>query len=59
MQLLVDVQGVAFDWTCLILLEAPGMGKTLTARLIASQSSRSFYSISPGDVLSGAVGGSV
>lgn len=45
--------------TGLILLGAPGMGKTLTARLIASQSNRSFYSVSPSDVLSGAVGGSV
>ena len=45
--------------TGLILLGAPGMGKTLTAKLIASQSNRSFYAISPGEVLSGAVGGSV
>ncbi len=45
--------------TGLILTGAPGTGKTLTAKLIASQSHRSFYSISPGDVLSGAVGGSV
>jgi transitional endoplasmic reticulum ATPase len=45
--------------TGLILTGAPGTGKTLTAKLIASQSNRSFYSISPGDVLSGAVGGSV
>jgi transitional endoplasmic reticulum ATPase len=45
--------------TGLILLGAPGTGKTLTARLIASQSNRSFYSISPSDVLLGAVGGSV
>lgn len=45
--------------TGLILLGAPGMGKTLTAQLIASQSQRSFYAISPGEVLSGAVGGSV
>ena len=45
--------------TGLILLGAPGTGKTLTARLIASQSNRSLYSISPSDVLSGAVGGSV
>jgi transitional endoplasmic reticulum ATPase len=45
--------------TGLILLGSPGTGKTLTARLIASQSHRSFYSISPSEVLSGAVGGSV
>lgn len=43
----------------LILIGAPGMGKTLTARLVAFQSSRSFYGISPSDVLSGATGGSV
>ncbi|MEZ5355298.1 MAG: ATP-binding protein, partial [Bryobacteraceae bacterium] len=45
--------------TGLILTGAPGTGKTLTARLIASQSRRSFYAVTPGDVLSGAVGGSV
>ncbi len=45
--------------TGLILLGAPGMGKTMTAKLIASQSKRSFYSIAPSEVLSGAVGGSV
>jgi transitional endoplasmic reticulum ATPase len=45
--------------TGLILLGAPGMGKTMTARLIASQSKRSFYSIAPSEVLAGAVGGSV
>lgn len=43
----------------LILIGAPGTGKTLTARLIASQSRRSFYSISPSDVLAGVTGGSV
>lgn len=43
----------------LILIGAPGTGKTLTAKLIASQSRRSFYSISPSDVLSGVTGGSV
>jgi len=45
--------------TGLILLGAPGTGKTLTAKLIESQSNRSLYSISPSEVLSGAVGGSV
>jgi transitional endoplasmic reticulum ATPase len=45
--------------TGLILLGAPGVGKTLTARLIASQSRRSFFAITPSEVLSGAVGGSV
>jgi len=43
----------------LILIGGPGTGKTLTAKLIASQSRRSFYSISPSDVLSGVTGGSV
>jgi transitional endoplasmic reticulum ATPase len=43
----------------LILLGAPGVGKTLTARLIASQSKRSFFAITPSEVLSGTVGGSV
>jgi transitional endoplasmic reticulum ATPase len=45
--------------TGLILTGAPGTGKTLTARLLASQSSRSFYALAPSDVLSGAIGGSV
>ena len=35
------------------------MGKTVTAKLIAAQSKRSFYSVSPSEVLAGAVGGSV
>jgi transitional endoplasmic reticulum ATPase len=45
--------------TGLILKGAPGTGKTLTARLIASQTNRSFYPLSPSDVLQGTVGGSV
>jgi transitional endoplasmic reticulum ATPase len=45
--------------TGLILVGAPGTGKTMTARLIASQVRRSFYAITPGEVLSGEVGGSV
>lgn len=45
--------------TGLILLGAPGVGKTMTAKLIASQSRRSFFAITPSEVLSGAVGGSV
>jgi transitional endoplasmic reticulum ATPase len=44
--------------TGLILTGAPGTGKTLTAKLIASQANRSFYSLSPSDILSGEVGGS-
>jgi transitional endoplasmic reticulum ATPase len=43
----------------LVLVGRPGTGKTLVARLIASQAKRSFYAISPSDVLSGSVGGSV
>jgi transitional endoplasmic reticulum ATPase len=43
----------------LVLVGRPGMGKTLVARLIASQAKRSFYAITPSDVLSGSVGGSV
>ncbi len=45
--------------TGLILTGTPGTGKTLTAQLIASQTNRSFYPLSPSDVLQGAVGGSV
>jgi transitional endoplasmic reticulum ATPase len=45
--------------TGLVLVGQPGTGKTLVARLIASQAKRSFYAITPSDVLSGAVGGSV
>lgn len=45
--------------TGLVLVGQPGTGKTLVARVIASQAKRSFYAITPSDVLSGAVGGSV
>ncbi len=45
--------------TGLILVGPPGTGKTLVARLIASQAKRSFYAVSPSDVLGSAVGGSV
>jgi len=45
--------------TGLILVGPPGTGKTLIARLIASQAKRSFYPVSPSDVLGSAVGGSV
>ena len=45
--------------TGLILTGAPGTGKTLTAKLLASQSNRSFYAVTPSDVLSGVAGGSV
>ncbi len=43
----------------LVLVGRPGTGKTLVARLIASQAKRIFYAIMPSDVLSGSVGGSV
>jgi transitional endoplasmic reticulum ATPase len=45
--------------TGLILVGPPGTGKTLAAKLIASQAKRSFYAVSPSDVLGSAVGGSV
>jgi transitional endoplasmic reticulum ATPase len=45
--------------TGLILLGALGVGKTMTAKLVACQARRSFFAITPSDVLSGAVGGSV
>jgi transitional endoplasmic reticulum ATPase len=43
----------------LLLIGPPGTGKTMLARLIATQTHRSFYPITPADVLGGAVGGSV
>ncbi len=45
--------------TGLILVGPPGIGKTLVAKLIASQAKRSFYAVGPSDVLGSAVGGSV
>jgi transitional endoplasmic reticulum ATPase len=45
--------------TGLILVGPPGTGKTLVAKLISSQAKRSFYAVSPSDVLGSAVGGSV
>ncbi len=45
--------------TGLLLIGPPGTGKTMLARLIATQTHRSFYPITPADVLGGAVGGSV
>jgi transitional endoplasmic reticulum ATPase len=45
--------------TGLILVGPPGTGKTLVAKLIASQAKRSFYAVSPSDVLGATVGGSV
>ncbi len=43
----------------ILLVGPPGTGKTLVAKLIASQAKRSFYAVSPSDVLGSAVGGSV
>lgn len=43
----------------LLLIGPPGTGKTMVARLIATQTHRSFYPITPADVLGGAVGASV
>jgi transitional endoplasmic reticulum ATPase len=45
--------------TGLLLVGPPGTGKTMLARLIATQTHRSFYPVTPADVLGGAVGGSV
>ncbi len=42
-----------------LLVGAPGTGKSLLARLIATQTRRSFYPITPSDVLGGQVGESV
>ncbi len=43
----------------LLLIGPPGTGKTLVARLIATQTKRSFYPVTPADILGGATGASV
>ena len=43
----------------LLLVGAPGTGKTLIARLIATQTRRSFYPVTPADILGAGVGQSV
>jgi transitional endoplasmic reticulum ATPase len=43
----------------LLLVGPPGTGKTLIARLIASQTKRSFYALTPANVLGAGVGDSV
>lgn len=43
----------------LLLVGPPGTGKTLIARLIASQTKRSFYSLTAASILGGGVGDSV
>ncbi len=45
--------------TGLMLLGPPGTGKTMIARLIATQTRRSFYPLTSAEVLDGATGGSV
>lgn len=45
--------------TGLLLVGAPGTGKTLIARLIATQTGRSFYPVTPADILGAGVGESV
>ena len=45
--------------TGLLLVGPPGTGKTMIARLIATQVKRSFYPITAADVLGGVAGGSV
>ena len=43
----------------LLLIGPPGTGKTMIARLIATQTKRSFYPITAADILGGATGASV
>ena len=43
----------------LLLMGPPGTGKTMIARLIATQTERSFYPITAADILGGATGASV
>ena len=43
----------------LLLIGPPGTGKTMIARLIATQTNRSFYPITAADILGGATGASV
>ena len=43
----------------LLLMGPPGTGKTMIARLIATQTKRSFYPITAADILGGAAGASV
>lgn len=43
----------------LLLIGPPGTGKTMIARLIATQTKRSFYPITAADILGGAAGASV
>jgi transitional endoplasmic reticulum ATPase len=45
--------------TGLLLIGPPGTGKTMVARLIATQTKRSFYPITAADILGGATGASV
>ena len=45
--------------TGMLLVGPPGTGKTMIARLIATQTNRSFYPITAADILGGAIGASV
>ncbi|MCZ2078313.1 MAG: AAA family ATPase [Bryobacterales bacterium] len=45
--------------TGLLLVGPPGTGKTMVARLIATQTRRSFYPVTSADILGGATGASV
>jgi SpoVK/Ycf46/Vps4 family AAA+-type ATPase len=43
----------------LLLIGPPGTGKTMVARLIATQTKRSFYPVTAADILGSATGASV
>lgn len=53
-----DLRSMAMP-TGVLLVGAPGTGKTMIARLIATQSKRSFYPLTAADILGGQVGASV